>query len=829
MTDPSISVTSPANSTGQAFTFVIGERTAPDRVAPEAGESLLSILTRLVRASDHDALNVLCGPIDLPSYAIESPARYVEAARDLAELCGYPVHEIESRMYLRVSDDSDDRNLRSIGGVVTRDRFLSTTRRAVSPESLRKNPYHRSIWDIVPLGFCPESMEVLIEDCPDLDCGRPLRWGGSSVTHCRQCGFDLRTATTSKVSEEDAEVLLPLAHLLSGDPAQVQSARVRLPDCLAEVPSGELLHLALMLGMAAMPSQSSVLRKQIMLGHMKGAETGLLAAGMRVLCGWPHAFDAVIDNVRDQARPIKGADPQRIELGIICDLIDPETSDLTVCALVSEALHGFFDRHVGRLKATSYPSVLLRWAHSTISAQDAAELLNATPQRVARLKRYPEFVLTGGSSGKALVFSQAAVEALKEEQSELVTLTQLAIEEKVSTKLLRGLVEAGFVATASAQASLIYQTPDTLVNRTKWRETRSRIEMMSCGVAGKSTELRVALAQAGGTAEVWIDVLKHLLTGRLRVTEVREGEEAIGNRWQIDKAEVLSLLNSQALGADVRPLSEACRELGLKPTPANHLAKHGHIETTVETIGGFKYLVSESAMAEFKINYVLSTELSDRFGMTAKAIKAWLNKEGLQEIQYTKWDIPLVFVRRDVEDAISKIAAELSHLSDQAAAGKVAWIRYLDLPTESKACELQEAAASSLFDGRRRSLLGIADLLCGYSPHEVAERHAVSLATVLKEWIPAYRKNGLSAASTRRLSARSLLNLEQRLEFEEFARNVIHRMENGERDLSINTIITYVQNNFGITYHKATVRQRLAYAGIKWPKRASLLAAASNV
>ncbi|GLK77616.1 hypothetical protein GCM10008171_28700 [Methylopila jiangsuensis] len=798
--------------------FVIGERTAPDRVVPKPGESLVSVLTRLLQASGHDSLTALCGPVGLPYFAVASPARYVDAAKDFAELCGLPLLEIEGRMYLDAGKESEERNLRSVGGVVIRDRFLSTTRRAISPQSLRKDPYHRSVWDIVPLGFCPESLELLVENCPDPDCGRPLRWGGSSITHCTQCGFDLRNALTSRVSAEDATYLVPLAHLLSGVPALAEPARLGLPEALAKIAPGEILHFALMLGLAAMPVQSGALRKQIMHGHTKQTDIGLLTTGMKILYGWPHSFEAVIDNVRDQAKPVKGRDPLGIELGILADLTDHEITDPAVCALVSAALHDYYDRHLDRLKNTSYPSVLLRWARSTMSAQEAAEVLGATVQRVARLKVYPEIVLTGGTSGKALVFQRSAVEALRQEQTEIVSLTELALQEKISQKLLRKFVDAGFLLIASDRASTLYQTPDMLVNRKRWRELRARIEAMPRGTAGRASELRVALAQAGGTAEVWIDVVNHLLSGRLRISGVKEDVEAIGNRWEIDKAEVMALLNSQAVDADVRPLTEACTDMGIKPTPANHLAKHGHIETTVETIGGFKYLVSREAIANFKRDYVLSTELSEIFAMTPKAIKAWLNAEGVHEIQYTKWDIPLVFVRRDVEDTISRISKEIAHVSEQAAAGKVAWIRYLQIPTDSTAAELQAAADKTHFETRKRSLRAISDLLSGLTVHEVSERYSVAIATIMKVWLPNYRKNGLSVNSTRVTSTKSLLSPEQRDEFEAYATRLIHRIRNGEQGITIASLTKNINDKFGTRYHKSSISRRLIYAGIDWPK-----------
>ncbi|MFC3691553.1 transposase [Chenggangzhangella methanolivorans] len=802
----------------QPFMFVIGERTAPDRVVPKPGESLVSILTRLLQASGHDSLTALCGPVGLPQFAVSSPARYVEAAKDFAELCGLPLPEIEGRMYLDAGKESEERNLRSVGGVVIRDRFLSTNRRAISPESLRKDPYHRSVWDIVPLGFCPESLEVLVENCPDPDCGRPLRWGGSSMTHCIQCGFDLRTAPTSRVSAEEATYLVPLAHLLSGIPTLADPALLGLPEILGKIPPGEILHLALMLGLAAMPVQSGALRKQIMHGHSKQTDISLLAAGMKILFGWPQSFSPVVDNVRSQAMPVKGRDPLGIELGIIADLTDPEISDPAVCDLVSAALHDYYDRNLDRLKHTPYPSVLLRWARSTMSAQEAADVLGATVQRVARLKVYPELVLTGGTSGKPFVFQRSAVEALRQEQTEIVSLTELALEEKIAPKLLRELVDAGFISVASDRASTLYQTPDMLVNRQKWRELRSRIEAMPRGVGGRTSELRIALAQAGGTAEVWIDVLNHLLSGRLRIFGVKEGVEAVGNRWEIDKAEVMAFLNSQAVDADVRPLTEACNDMGIKPTPANHLAKHGHIETTVETIGGFKYLVSREAIARFKRDYILSTELSELFAMTPKAIKAWLNEEGVHEIQYTKWDIPLVFVRKDVDAAIARISDEIGHVSEQVAAGKVAWIKYLHIPTTSTAAELKAAADKTHFEARKRSLLAIADILSGLTVHEVAERYGVAAETIMKVWLPNYRKHGLSVESTRVTSSKSLLSAEQRDEFEVYARRLIQRIQEGERGITLATLTKYVNDKFGIQYHKASIRQRLKYAGIDWPK-----------
>lgn len=118
--------------------------------------------------------------------------------------------------------------------------------RRMSPRALSISPHHRAIWDIRPFAFDPETMEVLIHECPV--CNRPLIWKRiRGICYCPYCvdangrpSVDLREFPQPLIETDDRAALLLAPRLLSHDEAVRRETIAQLPAPWTELSAGEL-------------------------------------------------------------------------------------------------------------------------------------------------------------------------------------------------------------------------------------------------------------------------------------------------------------------------------------------------------------------------------------------------------------------------------------------------------------------------------------------------------------------------------------------------------------------------------------------------------------
>jgi hypothetical protein len=118
----------------------------------------------------------------------------------------------------------------SVYGAELSSRFFRHHLRRVSVAGLRKSLHHRHAWAIEPLGFCPESWDVLIERCPD--CGHKLAWSNGAFWCCDACGIDLRRCRSVRIQREHRPALAVLSDLFSTNVGIRDAACNKLPGFL---------------------------------------------------------------------------------------------------------------------------------------------------------------------------------------------------------------------------------------------------------------------------------------------------------------------------------------------------------------------------------------------------------------------------------------------------------------------------------------------------------------------------------------------------------------------------------------------------------------------
>lgn len=123
-------------------------------------------------------------------------------------------------------------------------RLFDLKRQWISPRSMERSAYHRSLWMLKPLPFCVESWEFLTRACGM--CGKELAWDNiENIVECGACGTDYRNFKGPQVCEGDRDTLAFLVGRINPLTSSSSTCEA-LPSELANLNSGELFELALL-------------------------------------------------------------------------------------------------------------------------------------------------------------------------------------------------------------------------------------------------------------------------------------------------------------------------------------------------------------------------------------------------------------------------------------------------------------------------------------------------------------------------------------------------------------------------------------------------------
>ncbi|WP_294293728.1 hypothetical protein [uncultured Sphingomonas sp.] len=187
---------------------------------------------------------------------------------------------------------SDRRDRIVLGDLVAPRSAFDLERRRIGPVSLRKATYHRSDWLNLLLPYCPESLELLVDACPD--CG-PLGWRWTrGLDACEGCGKHIAPSEAAPLPPHAADDYRLLADLMSRDQAAGGRAIEQLPPNIQSFSRSALVGVALRAGIVATSGRGRCgVEKLIEAGPETVAK--VVASGAALLRGWPASMQAFAD------------------------------------------------------------------------------------------------------------------------------------------------------------------------------------------------------------------------------------------------------------------------------------------------------------------------------------------------------------------------------------------------------------------------------------------------------------------------------------------------------------------------------------------------------
>ncbi len=272
------------------------------KIEPHPGESLPGVICRSTRVNvleENKHLLAMAG-IEIFNPALLAVGTRRELAR-LAEVIGCPEAALRACATPYVEEGTRTEGVTAGDGILRRTDLHLQSRR-ISPLSLRHSDHHRASWLVNLLPYCPESLELLRDDCSE--CGAELRWRNSyDAARCDSCRSIVAPTAGDPLAPGLADDYRLFASLVSTIPRERQAALACLPPEVCALDPLALVDLCLQLG--SLCRQDSFYRRRLAFHHLDPAILGSVAAGgAALLRGWP---DEAVNRCRALAEDLRRA------------------------------------------------------------------------------------------------------------------------------------------------------------------------------------------------------------------------------------------------------------------------------------------------------------------------------------------------------------------------------------------------------------------------------------------------------------------------------------------------------------------------------------------
>ena len=369
------------------------------RVAPIAGESLLSLITRACHANVIERQHELLGPLGISRRTAFAPFTAHERSAPLAKLLAVGEDEIAQRMHAPVAGAPDSSFVHWSGTTLER-RFLKAEPRRFAPSALRISKHHRAVWSVAALSFCPETFQELISRCGA--CGRELGWTRTEgLDRCDHCRVSLLDMHASYVPPELRPALTVVTDLISTDEIVRGLAATHFPPPFCSWPPGEIFGAVVELGVAwAEPGagRESEIGKALIWGAPGFASCSAICAGYEVARGWPDSLTSLLSRTCE-ALAVTDDQLALTDLGLLARHLDRRLPTTRFRQLIR-------DSFAGAATAADAPVKLRRTAATATAAASGlltmaeAKALSGISDRVLRRLRPDGESFRGGRGGK---------------------------------------------------------------------------------------------------------------------------------------------------------------------------------------------------------------------------------------------------------------------------------------------------------------------------------------------------------------------------------------------------------------------------------------------
>lgn len=495
-------------------------------IRPEADESLISLLCRVSASNDLARNRVLLSSISPVWHSHFNLAARNDLDFDrLAFTCRLPRHEVESRRYTNVSISPTLAGFGFHGASIPIYDLQLKARRTTA--AWARVGYHSALGHHALITHCPVSGEILIDACPR--CSRALNWTAATLSHCSQCGFDLRTHQTARVSSEDQAATELMISILHPDPARQTWAIRQLHPTLRSIDRGTIFELGWRMG-SILTGQGLATRNT---AKRLAPEQRLriLAEGSRILGSWPESFQQA---ARGSAGDKNGC---RTLASAVASIADAQNSWPELRQVVREAVPALSSGPRFLKKAT-----LVKPATS----RELSLELGVSQEVFERMRQSDELQALGSEDRHYKpIFEASGIEDLKQRLGDRISVSKISEALGISRHGVEQLACMGFLEIYDAGA-VAAGFKSRQARKSDFELLKTRLVGMGASDAGRFTAgagvsfdlpMPAAVRAIGGREKPWGPIIAAMLDGRCAF-ELVEGAGNFMSRVRIARADL---------------------------------------------------------------------------------------------------------------------------------------------------------------------------------------------------------------------------------------------------------------------------------------------------
>ncbi|CAN7211788.1 TniQ family protein [Phenylobacterium sp. LjRoot164] len=590
-------------------------------VPPIAGESLMSLIVR------HGQANFVARPADLlaeigietavPSFV---PFTQTGRAQDLAAAFGASLKEIEDRLHPTIDDEPPARVM--FNGIALERRFVEAKVRRVSPLGLKGSPHQRAYWQVRPLKFCPESMEMLIEECSA--CRKEFGWARChDLLRCDRCNEPI-AQEPNFVPPQFAQSAAAVAKLVSHVDDDRERTLRALPSPFCNWGAGDVFAAVVELGAAITAGpRSAQINKKVAVGDFDDFGLAELDAGFRCVAEWPSSLTDVVRAEYEQS-----ATPSfRGCLGGLAKFLAATARPSPLRDLLrGEVLHAIGQAGIP-LKRSSRLSSEAGWRETVVVGSEAEAQFGIARRQLLLLQgRSQTFV--GGRTGRGgtELYDRARLAALAAgrdaSMSDIAAAKLLGLPAFVMPSLVsRGVLER----PSNSDLALIFPNRPRVV-KSAVTHLLAQLEELPESQSADAVPLEAAL-QGFADPHAWAWAIVAILKHQVGVS--KRSAEAPFSSMSIDDGHMKVALDgfSSSAGSELVSCLAASRMLG---APANRISEAVRAGLLVGEVHPRNSKVSLASVQAFARKLMFNAEASRRLSCTPAEVRYRMQKLGLR-------------------------------------------------------------------------------------------------------------------------------------------------------------------------------------------------------
>ncbi|WP_296597994.1 hypothetical protein [Phenylobacterium sp.] len=507
-------------------------------------------------------------------------------------------------------------------------RWLASRERRISPEGLKRSPYHRAIWMMRALPYCPETLQTLICDCQV--CGSALTWEGArSVMRCETCDASLADQEAPSLSTDLHEDARALADLVSHDELVRNRACLRLPDVFRSWEGGDAFQAVVELGIIAF--QPVALKgctrwKRLNRGDVSDISATELVGGYRFMATWPSSLEQLLKHVVPGRTGVK-----RDLWGRLGKYFDPTAPATPLRDLIRQEVPRILPQLGLPFRSNQCAAVGASRGGDTASASEAAARFGVDKGVIGRLIRSPDCLVAKhpGRSGLSLLHLDSVEGALSRWRA-TATAQECARALGAPAHCIDALCEAGLLARVQDRDVRLLTEGKDAFDRA---DLESLIETLTRLPLTTGAEEPVALHRAmiGELhPDAWAVAVSGLLSGAVCVRGRRSNAEAPLAGLYVDFSEMRQAM----LPVRSRPLPE----LSISCQAAANLLGVSIAVTSGAVQAGLLPGCKSAARVDIRLtdleafhqDHILAQEVLRNFGIRAQDFAASMRSHGFK-------------------------------------------------------------------------------------------------------------------------------------------------------------------------------------------------------